>query len=164
MTDPIVQAGWFADVSDVFALIEGIYRVFGVKGEDGDPKVVPMANELPTGAVVGVLGYDGGTVTPGSWERQRHELAAAIWVPAPAGTVDKAYTLAVAYVDRVLAIFPSHGKAGATPENNIASCLVTEFDQIEGRAWGDPKAQLEYVVLPFSIEVVRNRAAAYVAA
>lgn len=164
MTDPVVQAGWFADVSDVFAQIEGIYRVFGVKGEEGDPKVVPMANELPGGAIVGVLGYDSGAITPGSWERQRHELAAAIWVPAVGDSIDRAYTLAIAYIDRVLAVFPSHGKAGANPDNNIASCLVTEFDQVEGRAWGTPEAQLEYVVLPFSIEVVRNRAAAYVAA
>jgi hypothetical protein len=164
VTDPIVQAGWFADVSDVFALIEGIYRVYGVKGEEGDPKVVPMASELPTGAIVGVLGYDGGTITPGSWERQTHSLNAAIWVPATADTIDRAYTLAIAYVDRVLEIFPGHGKAGATPANNIASCLVTAFDQVESRAWGNRDAQLEYVVLPFSIEVVRNRAAAYVAA
>jgi hypothetical protein len=163
MSAPNVDAGWFADVSDTFALIEDIYRVYGVKGDDGDPKVVPMSNELPA-SVVGLLAYESGEVIPGSWERQTHTLSAAIWIPAPADSIDKAYTLAVAYVDRVLAVFPSNGKAGAKPENLIQSCLVTGFDRIEGVRWGDPPADRAYIALPFSIEVVRNRAAAYVAA
>lgn len=162
MSAPNVDAGWFADVSDVFALIEDIYRVYGVKGEDGDPKVVPMSNELPA-SVIGLLAYDGGEITPGSWERQRHTLDGAIWIPAPADSIDKAYTLAVAYIDRVLDVFPSHGKAGANAANLIQSCLVTGFERIEGVRWGDPGAERTYIALPFSIEVVRNRAAAYTA-
>lgn len=163
MTTPQQDAGWFALVADVFAGIEGIYRVFGVKGEDGDPKVVPMSRELPTGSVIGILGYDGGEIIPGSWERQTHELNAAIWIPAPAETLDKAYTLAVAYVDRVMAVFPGHGKAGAT-DATIQSVLVTGFETIEGRTWAEKDAEREYVVLPFTIEVVRNVVRNYAAA
>lgn len=160
MTDPIVDAGWFALVADVFAGIEGIYRVFGVKGADGDVKVVPMSTELPVGSVVGILGYDGGQITPGSWERQEHTLDAAIWVPAAGDTLDKAYTLAVAYVERVLTVFPGHGKAGAS-DSTIQSVLVTTFDTIESREWADKAAQREYVVLPFEIQVIREQARRY---
>lgn len=165
MTTPVQDAVWFARVSDVFASIEGIYRVFGVKGEDGDPKVVPMSRDLPEGAVVGVLGYGGGEITPGSWEQQEHTLDAAIWIPAPADTIDRAYTLAVAYVDRVMAVFPGHGHVGGTvAETGIQSVLVTGFDTIEGRVWGEKDAGREYVVLPFSLEVTRTIARAYVPA
>lgn len=163
MTDPIVQAGWFALVADVFAQIEGIYRVFGVKGAEGDPKVVPMSTELPTQSVVGVLAYDSGEITPGSWERQEHTLTAAIWVPAPADSLDKAYTLAVAYIDRVMTVFPGHGKAGAS-DSTIQSVLVTQFDTIESRQWADKAGQREYVVLPFDIQVIRQEARRYAAA
>jgi hypothetical protein len=166
MTDPLTpeeQAGWFAAVSDVFAQIEGIYRVYGVKGAETDPKVVPMSRELPVGSVVGILAYDSGEITPGSWERQEHTLDAAIWVPATAETLDKAYTLAVAYVDRVMAVFPGRGRAGAEDES-IQSVVVTGFETIEGRAWADREAQREYVVLPFSIQVIREVVRRYVAA
>jgi hypothetical protein len=165
MTDPLEQAAWFARVSDTFARIEEIYRVYGVKGEDGDAKVVPMSRDLPVGSVIGILGYDGGEIIAGSWEQQTHTLDAAIWVPAPAGTIDKAYTLAVAYIDRVMAVFPGRGHAGGTvEETGIQSVIVTGFDTIEGRAWADKAAQREYVVLPFSIEVVRAVARTYAAA
>jgi hypothetical protein len=165
VTDPLEQAAWFARVSDSFAQIEDIYRVYGVKGDHGDPKVVPMSRDLPTGSVIGILGYDGGEVIAGSWERQTHTLDAAIWVPAPATTLDKAYTLAVAYIDRVMAVFPSRGHAGGdVAETGIQSVIVTGFGTIEGREWADKDARREYVVLPFAIEVVRAVARAYVAA
>lgn len=164
MTTPEEDADWFSKVADVFALIPDIYRVYGVKGDDSDPKVVPMSDELPVGSVIGVLGYDGGTIIPGSWERQEHSLDAAIWIPAPAGTLDKAYTLAVAYVDRVMSIFPGHGQAGGVGVSGIQSVLVTEFDQVESRIWADKEGERTYVVLPFTLEVTRSRARAYVAA
>lgn len=163
MTTPEQDAGWFALIADVFAEIPDIYRVFGVKGEDSDPKVVPMSEELPVGSVIGVLGYDGGTIMPGSWERQEHSLDAAIWIPSPAGSLDKAYTLAVAYIDRVMAVFPGHGKAGAA-DSTIQSVLVTSFDQVESRIWADKEGERTYVVLPFSIEVTRAVARTYAAA
>jgi hypothetical protein len=151
---------WFAAVSDVFADVQGINRVYGVKGGETDPKVVPMSSELASGDI-GVLGYAGGEITPGSWERQRHELNAAIWVPAPATAIG------AAYVDRVLTAFPARSKAGLPPElphPELASVLVTRFDAIDSREWGEAQARKQYVVLPFTIEVVRNRAAAYIAA
>lgn len=160
MTTPEQDAGWFAKVADVFAKIDGIYRVFGVKGADGDPKVMPMSTELPTGSVIGILGYDAGAIIPGSWERQTHTLAAAIWIPLDATGMDKAYTLAVAYIDRVMAVFPANGKAGAD-DSTIQSVLVTTFETIEGRVIGERQAERQYVVLPFSLEVVRALARRY---
>lgn len=158
------DANWFAKVAEVFADIEDVYRVFGVRGDSSDPKVVPMSEELPAGSIIGILGYDGGTIIPGSWERQEHSLAAAIWIPSPAGSLDKAYTLAVAYVDRVMAVFPGQGQAGGVGTSGIQSVLVTEFDQIESRIWADKEGQRTYVVLPFTLEVTRSRARTYAAA
>lgn len=164
MTTPEEDADWFSKVSDVFAMIPDLYRVYGVKGDDSDVKVVPMSDQLPTGSVIGVLGYDGGSIIPGSWERQEHTLDAAIWIPAPAGSLDKAYTLAVAYVDRVMAVFPGHGQAGGVGVSGIQSVLVTGFDQIESREWADKEGEREYVVLPFTLEVTRSVARRYAAA
>lgn len=158
----LTSEAWFAAVGDVFAQVEGLRRVYGVKGATTDPKVVPMAGEIIAGPV-GVLGYGGASVTPGSWERQTHTLNAAVWIPLSATSVGSSYEEAVAFVDRVLTAFPPRSKAGAIhPE--LASVLVTEFDAIGQRAWGDGQAQRDFVVLPFSIQVVRNRAAQYLPA
>lgn len=160
MTDPLEQARWFSAVADVFAQIEGVYRVFGVKDAAGEATVFPMSTEFPAGSVVGVLGMGGAEVIAGSWERQTYTLPAAVWIPATAETLDKAYTLAVAYVDRVMAVFPGHGRA-QNVEASIQSLVVTGFDQIESRYVGDPETEREYVVLPFSLELVRAVARRY---
>ena len=138
---------------------EGIKKVYGVKGAATDPKVVPMASEIVT-SPIGVLGYGGAQVTPGSWERQTHTLAAAIWIAVSSTSPGASYELAVAYIDRVMDAFPPRSKAGAIhPE--LAAVLVTEFEAITQRSWGEAALARDYVVLPFSIQVTRNRAAQY---
>jgi hypothetical protein len=155
----LTSQGWFAAVGDVFAQVDGIKRVYGVKGAATDPKVVPMSSELVT-SPLGVLGYGGAQVTPGSWERQTHTLNAAIWIPVTASSVGSSYEQAVAFIDAVMNAFPPRSKAGNVhPE--LAAVLVTAFEDITQRTWGEGTQQRDFVVLPFSIQVVRNRAAQY---
>lgn len=158
MIEPTSET-WFDAIASVGATIEGIERVYaGGKGGSGEPKVVPMARDLVVAPVL-VQGYGGAEITPGSWEAQDHTLNCAIWIPAPADTIGKAYSLAVQFVGRVMDAYPARAKAFGL-HNDLQSALVTGFDAIDGREWGVQSTR-QYIIVPYTIEAVVRRAAVY---
>lgn len=153
---------WFDAIGRVGATVDGILHVHaGGSGEAGQTpgglKVEPMIDDLAETPAM-VLGYGGATITAGSWERQRHQVNASIWISRDAG-IGPANSLAVQFVGRVLAAFPARARA-FNVHPDLQSVLVTEFDEIRGAAW-PPGSTRRFVVLPFSIEAVVNRAAEY---
>jgi hypothetical protein len=157
---PVTSETWFDAIGAIAADIEGIERIYaGGKGGSGEPKVVPMARELMVAPVL-VQGYGGAEITPGSWERQEHTLNCAIWIPAPADVIDKAYSLAIEFVGRVIAAYPPRSRAGSI-HPDLQSALVTGFDAIDGREWGTGSTRT-YVIVPYTIQAIVQRVATYV--
>lgn len=160
MTDDVTSRTWFDAIAEVGSTIPGIVKVFaGGRGEGDNPKVVPMSNELAKGPVI-IQAYGGAEVTPGSWEEQEHTLNCAIWIPTTAGTLGAAYSLAIEFIGRVMAVYPPRGQA-YNRHPQLQSAIVTRFDRIVSQAWGDGAAQRQFVVLPYEIQAIVRRAAAY---
>lgn len=151
-----ISEQWFDAVAKVGAQMAGIAQgaVFagGTGGQDGVQQMIedPAFSALPAF----VLSYAGATVAPGSWERQTHTLDAGIWVER--NPIGERYAQLIGFIDVAMSTFSPKAK----PNGEIASALITSFRRIQAIDWG----QAKYLVLPFSIQVVRNRAAQYVAA
>jgi hypothetical protein len=147
---------WFAAVAKVGSQVDGIKGVIA-GATAGQTGLSPMDDDLSSGLPAMVIGYGGAPVSAASWERQVHTLDAAIWVER--NPLGERYAQLVGFIDAVMAVFPQKAK----PHAAIASVLVTKFERIVRREW-PAGSGVVYLTLPFSIEVVRNRAAQYVAA
>lgn len=153
---PQTSEQWFDAIAKVGASIPGIagsgVYAAGTGGQDG---VQPMIEDLAfSGLPAFVLSLGPATVTPGSWEKQRYTIDAGIWVERePLG---ERYAQLIGFIDLVMDTFPAKAK----PHVSIDSCLVTGFTRPRAIDWNVNK----YLVLPFTFEVVRNRAAQYAAA
>lgn len=157
MSDPQISELWFDAVAKVGVQIPGLAAgavyALGTGGQNG---VQPMPENLSEGGLPAfVLAYGGGAIIAGSWERQNHTLEGSIWVERT--PLAERYAQLVGFIDLVMDTFPPLGK----PHTAIASAVVTGFGRIEVREWPETT---KYLVLPFDIEVVRNRTAQYVAA
>lgn len=157
---------WFRAVQRVAADVSGMEIVHGVtppaSGAASSPLLRPATYELFQVPAI-VIGYGGAEIVPGSWERQTHTLSAAIWRSNdPLSGLDLVYDALVADVGRVINAFPPRGKAyGVSVE--LQSVLVVSIGAIDGFEWPRDSDRW-YLVLPFELEVIVNRAAAYVAA
>lgn len=153
---PEVSELWFDAIAKVGAGIAGIASGAVYAGGTGSQTgVQPMVEDLAASDLPAfVLSFAGCDVAPGSWERQTHNLEAGIWVER--NPLDERYAQLIGFVDAVLTAFPPSSK----PHAQLESCLVTGFKRIVAIDWGVSK----YLVLPISIQAVRNRAAQYVAA
>lgn len=154
---------WFDAVARVAADVVGMKAVFAAATTSAvtvaKPIVVPMANDLSQLPAI-VLGLGPGEITPGSWERQRHEVRGAIWRPRePVGEI---YALLVGDLSALLDAFPPHAK-GYNVEPSLQSLLLTGHDGVVPAEW-PPRSDRWYLTLPFTVEVIVNRAAVYAAA
>lgn len=153
---PQASEVWFDKVAKVGAQIPGVAAGAVYAGGSGQVDgVQPMPEDIAFSALPAfVLSYQGAGVLAGSWERQTHNLEAGLWVER--NPLAERYAQLIGFIDAVMATFPPRSK----PDGEIESMLVTGFRRITAIDWGEA----EYLVLPFSIQVVRNRAAQYVAA
>lgn len=150
--------GWFGAVAKVGSQIVGLAPGAVYAGATGGQAgVQPMVDELAAGLPALVLGYAGALVAAGSWERQTHTIDAEIWVER--NPIGERYEQLIGFIDAVMDVFPPKAK----PHADVASVLVLSFDRIVRREW-PAGSGIVYLTLPFPIQVVRNRAAQYVAA
>ena len=154
---------WFRAVQRVAADVTGIKTIHGVTplttGPSSGASLRPATDSL-TDLPALVLAYGGADITAGSWERQTHTVNGAIW--RARDPIAETYDALIADIGRVLNAFPARGKAYSI-SSEVQSLLVTGFGAIDGIEWA-PGSNRWYLVLPFTMELIVNRPAAYVPA
>lgn len=145
---------WFDGIGKVALTVSGVKAVFAGGRSGLDPNVWSIVDEplLTTPAIT--LLYGGADITPGSWERQRHIINGVVWIERV--PIDERQSQVLAMVDALTLAFPPHAKA-FNVSAELQSLLLTRIEQQTTAFWGD----VEFLVLPFTLEAVVNRAATY---
>lgn len=148
---------WFDAIAAVAATINGIVTpAFGAGStdltaiqEDGAPAVQPMIDEELMLAPAAVLSYSGAPIThSGQWQDQKHQVDLGIWIDRE--PIATSYSMAIGFIDKVLAAFPLHAKAFSL-HPNLQHVLVMNIGAITPRAWPE-RSPRQYLVVPVQLE------------